>query len=121
MTDTSDMEPEGLTAEIGKTREDLGATVAALDAKTDVRTRARAASKRTVAEFRDTASSAVDNVKDAAHRTQDKFAGGPAVIAREAVSDKDMRDMAMRTMPWVLVGAVVGAVAVVWMNWRRRS
>lgn len=79
-------------------------------------------SRKTVAEVKDTASSAVDNVKDAAHRAQDKIAGGPAVIARQAVSDIDVREMAMRPMPWALAGALSGiAAAVVWIIWRRRS
>jgi hypothetical protein len=121
MTDTNDMDAEAVTAEIGKAREGLSRSAHALAAKTDVRRRARRASKKTVGEVKDTASSAVDNVKNAAHRAQDKIAGGPAMVAREAVSDIDRREMAMRPMPWVLAGAAGGIAAVVWIIWRRRS
>ena len=90
-------------------------------ARADVRGWARATSKKTVAEVKDTAASAVENMKDAAHRAQDKIAGGPAVIARQAVSEIDVREMAMRPMPWALAGALSGIAAVVWIIWRRRS
>lgn len=121
MTDINDMDSEAVTAEIGRARAELAHSIESLAAKTDIRMRARRASKKTVGEVKDTASSAVDNVMHAAHRAQDRIAGGPAMVAREAVSDVDRREMAMRAMPWVLAGAAGGFAAVVWIIWRRRS
>jgi hypothetical protein len=85
-----------LRAEIAKTRADLGETVTALAAKTDVKARTKDAVAETTDHVKQVASDTVDQVKHTA------------------------AEQARTIGPWALLGAAAGAVVgLIWV--RRRT
>ncbi|MDG4766584.1 DUF3618 domain-containing protein [Solwaraspora sp. WMMD406] len=93
---------ELLRAEIRQTRAELGQTVQALAAKTDVKSRVRLGAARTGQRLRDQATGAVQRARRTDLRRQ-----VPAMVAR-------------RTPALVVSGATVAVVVVVWLMMRGR-
>jgi len=101
-------DPQALRSEIAQTRADLGDTVSALSAKTDVKARASDAVGHVAEQTRQKARAVGDQVK----------AG--AVSVRDTIADVEVPAVVRRPVPVaVLVGAAVG-VALVVLWWRRR-
>jgi hypothetical protein len=99
-------DPQELRAEIEQTRADLGETVEALAAKTDVKARAKDAAGNVADRAKEQAGKAADAAKDAAASVHEHIA--------------DVPSPARRPMPWALIGAGVAAVAGVAVLVRRR-
>ncbi|GIE28533.1 hypothetical protein Ait01nite_015780 [Actinoplanes italicus] len=103
---TSNSTPAGqerLTSEIRQTRADLGATVEALAAKTDVKTRAKQAVSDTAAQARDRVSAATTSTARLAGSTKERLA------------EAGRRPTTRRALPpaAIALAAAVGATIVV--------
>jgi len=118
---TPPTDPEALRAEIAQTRADLGDTVEALAAKTDVKARAR-----------ETAGHVVDQAKETVTVVRDRaaeLAGGAgarvrsaAVSARGTLADADVPATVRKPLPLAVLGAIASAVgALIWLLRRHRS
>jgi hypothetical protein len=113
-------DPQALRAEIARTRADLGATVEALAAKTDVTGRAKDA----VADFTDQAKAKLRGLRDQAGDVADTVAGqvrSGTDSVRESVADMDVKEAVRRPLPVAAIATVVVLVGVVvWWVRRRR-
>ncbi|MGW1068306.1 DUF3618 domain-containing protein [Streptomyces aureus] len=106
--------PEELREQVEKTRQELGQTVQALAAKTDLQARAQ----EKAAEVKQQAAAKAGELKakaaQAASQVQDKIPDPvKGKAARGAQAARDNRTL--------LVAAAAGTVLVVWLAWRRRK
>jgi LPXTG-motif cell wall-anchored protein len=103
-------DPEQLRSEIDRTRADLGDTVQALAAKTDVKARAKHAAGTAADEAKQKLTAAKDQTVDAAIAVKDQIAQG------------EVPPQLRRPMPWAaLAGAAALAGLVVVLIRRRRA
>jgi hypothetical protein len=100
---------EALTAEIEKTRQELGQTVEALAAKADVKARARHRATEVAGTLRGKAHATAGKARAGARSAKDKVEHGPATQAT-----KDAR------VYGVTAAAVAGALLLAWLTVRRR-
>jgi CHASE3 domain sensor protein len=122
---------QALTHEIERIREDLGATVEALVAKTDIRARIRAMMGRLAlplraatakAKLRSPAAPAGTTVMRAAPQPLHDARQKTAVTARKAAVTANKAAAAARRRPLAAAGgaAALGSVAAAIVRWRRR-
>jgi Protein of unknown function (DUF3618) len=118
VTETPPSDPQALRAEIEQTRTDLGETVEALAAKTDVKARATLA-----------ASEATDTIEHSVRATRDHATNVATTVAddarstiagvRESAGDVDMP--AVVRNPLMAAAIAIGIAVVVYLAVRRRS
>ena len=108
--------PEALAADIEQTRQELGETVEALVAKTDVKARARHRAAEVTGTLRGKARTATGKARDSVHEAQHK--------AREAKEKAAGHAPAIQASDSRVVGAAAAAVtvglALAWLALRRR-
>ena len=105
--------PEALAADIERTRQELGETVEALVAKTDVKARARHRAAEVTANLRGKARTAVERARDEARDAKHK--------AREAKAKAAGHTSATGGRVYGAAAAAVTAVLIVtWLAVRRR-
>jgi len=108
-------EPQRLRNEIEETRADLGETVQALAAKTDVKARAKNA-----------VGDATDQAKDKLAAARDRAAQAAGAVAETAASAKDQLAQGQvppqmrRPLPWAALAGVAVLIGVVVVLVRRR-
>ncbi|HEY1485899.1 MAG TPA: DUF3618 domain-containing protein [Micromonosporaceae bacterium] len=108
--------PEELRADIEATRQDLGETVEALAAKTDVKARAKGAAGEAVEQAKDTVRSVRDQAGDATKSTIQSVRDH----ADEAVAR--VPEQARKPLPVAVMAAVGAALGgIVYLIRRRRS
>jgi len=108
--DTND--PRALRAEIQHTRADLGETVEALAAKTDVKARAKKSATRTARRGRDEVSHLADKAIGTAQKAEAQLSHGAAAV-RDTVRDVDVPAALRRPpVPRAAIAAAVVAVAL---------
>jgi Protein of unknown function (DUF3618) len=121
--DTAPHSEQELTAEIERTRADLGATVEALAAKTDFKARIRTAMSRIALMFR------VGTVKAKLQSRASRTAQGAGATVSKAVPDpvqqaahRAAETARRRRGPLAMAAgaAAIGSVAAVIARWRRR-
>jgi hypothetical protein len=109
-SNTPPQSAEALTAEIEKTRQELGQTVEALAAKADVKARAQHRATEVAGNLRGRARATVEKARAGAHSAKDKVAEhGPT-----AQSTRDVRVYS------VTVATAAGALLLAWLTVRRR-
>jgi hypothetical protein len=102
------VDQQALRSDIAETRAELGETVAALSAKTDVRARAS-----------DAVGQVTDQAREKARAVGDQVKAGAASV-RDSLAEVEVPAVVRRPLPVaVLVGAAVGVALVVFW-WRRR-
>jgi hypothetical protein len=110
-------EPQQLRDEIEQTRADLGETVQALAAKTDVKARA----KEKLAMAKGQAAQAAGEVRDQTARAAGVVAE-TAASAKEQIAQGQVPPRMRRPLPWAAAGtAFVLAGLVIYLIRRRRS
>ena len=110
-SNTPPQSAEALTAEIEKTRQELGETVEALAAKADVKARAHHRATEVAGNLRGKARTTVEKARAGARSTKDKVAEhGPT-----AQSTRDARVYGVTA-----VAAAAGALLLAWLTMRRR-
>jgi ABC-type transporter Mla subunit MlaD len=123
--------PDALRAEIASTRADLGDTIEALAAKTDVKARAKDAvgdladqAKATVGDVRNQAlgmvATATDRVSDAATTVADQVRSNAADV-RESLADGDVLGAARKPLPIAGLAVAAALVGLVIYLIRRRN
>jgi chromosome segregation ATPase len=95
--------PEQIRADIEQTREELGDTVEALAAKTDLKAQA----KERIAQVRDTAQHKKDELASRAREATPESAGAGAQQLASTVKS--------RPVPYTALGAFAGGVLVGWI------
>ena len=114
-------DPAALRAQIADTRADLGDTVEALAAKTDVKARAQEAASQAADTAKEKLSAVRDQAADLATTVSDKASSAAATV-RDKVRDADLPAQVRRPVP--LAALVLGAAAVglaIYLLRRRRS
>jgi len=102
---------EAITADIERTRQELGETVEALAAKADVRARAQHRVTEVAENLRGKARSTVEKARAGARSAKDKVAGhGPAAQATKGV----------RVYSVTAVACAAGALLLAWLTMRQR-
>jgi ElaB/YqjD/DUF883 family membrane-anchored ribosome-binding protein len=99
--------PEEIQAEIEQTREELGDTVEALAAKTDVKARTQ---------------DRVAEIKDAAQAKREQLAGKAREISPETATDAGQQVVStvqQKPVPFTAVGAFAAGLLVGWLVGRR--
>jgi hypothetical protein len=122
-------DPAVLREEIARTRSDLGRTVEALAAKTDVGARARDAAGHAADQAREVAGHAADQAREVAHTVKAKAGDAMSVAGEHVRSGADsvhetVIDMppATRSLPLTALALAGAAVAgIVLLIRRRRS
>ena len=110
-SNTPPQSAEALTAEIEKTRQELGQTVEALAAKADVKARARHRATEVAGNLRGKARATVGKARAGVHSAKDKLAEhGPATPATTGV----------RVYSVTAAAAAAGALLLAWLTVRRR-
>jgi hypothetical protein len=110
-SNTPPQSAEALTAEIEKTRQELGQTVEALAAKADVKARARHRATEVAGNLRGKARATVGKARAGARSAKDKVAQhGPATQATKGV----------RVYSVTAVAAAAGALLLAWLTVRQR-
>lgn len=107
MTPDSERTPEEIRTEIEQTREELGDTVEALAAKTDVKARAQ----DRVTEIKDAAEAKREQLTGKAREITPETAGQGAQHVASSVQD--------RPLPFATAGAFAAGVLVGWLFGRR--
>jgi hypothetical protein len=122
---------EALTAEIERTREELGETVEALAAKADVKARAKDAADQARKSVASTAGQVKAKVTGQAGELRSKVAGQGGKLASQAggavsqATPSQVREAAGRVpgsgrQRGLVAAAVAGVLAAVWLILRRR-
>jgi ElaB/YqjD/DUF883 family membrane-anchored ribosome-binding protein len=99
--------PEEIRADIEQTREELGDTVEALAAKTDVKARAQ---------------DRVTEIKDAAQAKRDQIAGKARDISPDTATDAGQHVVStvqQRPLPFTAAGAFAAGLVIGWLVGRR--
>ena len=114
-------DPAALRAQIAETRAELGDTVEALAAKTDVKARAQHAASQAADTAKAKLSAARDQAADLAATVSDRASTAAATV-RDTVRGADLSAQVRRPVP--LAAIVVGAAAIglaIYLLRRRRS
>ena len=102
---------EALTEDIERTRQELGETIEALVAKTDVKARVQRSAAEATANLRSRAAATIGKARDETRSAKEKIAGhGPEAQAARGVLVYSA-DAAI---------ALTGAVVLAWLSVRRR-
>jgi hypothetical protein len=112
--------PELVRGEIEQTRAELGDTVAALSAKTDVKGQA----KHAVAEAKETVTDKVSDVKGTVTDKKDEFVTSAQEATPESVSDAGQRGAAFareNSVPLSVLAAVLASFGLGLVIGRRRT
>lgn len=110
-SNTTPQSAEALTAEIEKTRQELGQTVEALAAKADVKARAQHRATEVAGNLRGKAHAAVGKARAGARSAKDKVAEhGPTAQVTSGA----------RAYSVTAVAAAAGALFLAWLTMRRR-
>jgi ElaB/YqjD/DUF883 family membrane-anchored ribosome-binding protein len=99
--------PEEIRADIEQTREELGDTVEALAAKTDVKARAQ---------------DRVAEIKDAAQTKREELTGRAREISPETATDASQHVVStvqQKPLPFTAAGAFAGGLLIGWLIGRR--
>jgi hypothetical protein len=103
-------DPQSLRAEIQHTRADLGETVEALAAKTDVKTQAKKSAARTAQRGKEEVSRLADKALETAQMAEAQLSHDAAVV-RDTVRDADVPAV-LRRPPVPRAAIAAGGVAV---------
>ena len=118
-------ESDRLQTEIAQTRADLGDTVEALAAKTDVTGRAKHAARRAAAQAGDQARQTLDAAKDQAVQIAGTVKGSVtsrAASARQSLTDTDLSAAVRRPPTLAAIGfAAALTTLLIYLVRRRRS
>jgi ElaB/YqjD/DUF883 family membrane-anchored ribosome-binding protein len=110
-SNTPPQSAEALTAEIEKTRQELGQTVEALAAKADVKARAQHRATEVAGNLRGKARATVEKARAEAHSAKDR-------VAERGTTAQSTRDV--RVYSVTAVAAAAGALLLAWLTVRRR-
>ena len=116
MSDTTDggtppKSAEAITEDIERTRQELGETIEALVAKTDVKARVQHRAEEVTANLRSRAEATIGKARDETRGAREKIAGdGPEAEATRGVLIYSA----------VAAAALTGAVVLAWLAVRRR-
>jgi len=103
---------EAITADIERTRQELGQTVEALAAKADVKARAQHRATEVAENLRGKARTTIEKARAGARGAKDKVAEhGPAAQATKGV----------RVYIVTAVACAAGAIVLAWLTMRRRN
>lgn len=106
-TSDTPTDPQELRGEIAQTRADLGDTVEALAAKTDVKARAKHAAGEAAGQAKQKLADATDRAAQAAGSVKDRL-------------DHQLPPQVRRPLPWAALGAGAAVIGLVVFLIRRR-
>ena len=120
MTETPPSDPQALRAEIDQTRADLGETVEALAAKTDVKARAKHAASEPIDTIQQSVRAARDHATNVAMTVADDARATVASV-RESAGDVDVPAAARNPLTAAKIAVGIATAVVVYLAVRRRS
>jgi Protein of unknown function (DUF3618) len=120
MTETPPSDPQALRAEIDQTRADLGETVEALAAKTDVKARAKQAASEATDTIEHSVRAALDHATNVATTVADDARSTVAGV-RESASEVDVHAAVRNPLTVGAIAIGIATAVVVYLAVRRRS